>query len=471
MARRTLKLISLLMVLAFMLTGCSMIEVDQEMDDAEVIIKVNDTQLLKKDVMQYYDNYKATLQYQYQLYTAFGYQLSMPSDDEIKQIVVDALVLQEVRKQKAAELGLDQLTADEEATVAENAQKSYDDAYEQVKSNVTTDGMSDEEITAAADKYMADNEITLEKYAENARTTFIDNKLDEYIYKDLTVTDDEIQAEFDSRVADDQASYEEDNTAIDTKINSGSTAYYYPEGYRYVKQVLVKFLDDDSTAISDVQKQISDVNSQIASFVTPAPTEEPEATEAPADATEAPTEEPTEEPTVDPEATPAPTMDPTLPSQLSELEDKLAAAQQTARDNIQAKVDEIYQKAMAGEDFDALIAEYGEDTGSENEPVKTYGYIISANTTRYVTAFKDAAMALANVGDISEPVESNYGMHIIKYAADIPAGAAEMTDYIKTSISDELMGNKQSEAKTAAEEEWKSAAKIETNVGEMVEYN
>ena len=164
-------------------------------------------------------------------------------------------------------------------------------------------------------------------------------------------------------------------------------------------------------------------------------------------------------------------MDPTLPSQLSDLEDQLAAAQQTARDNIQAKVDEVYQKAMAGEDFDALIAEYGEDTGSESEPVKTYGYIVGANTTRYVTAFKDAAMALASVGDVSEPVESTYGMHIIKYVADIPAGTAELTDYIKTSIHDELMGNKQSEAKTAAEDEWKSAAKIETNVGEMVEYN
>ena len=126
---------------------------------------------------------------------------------------------------------------------------------------------------------------------------------------------------------------------------------------------------------------------------------------------------------------------------------------------------------MAGEDFDALIAEYGEDTGSESEPVKTYGYIVGANTTRYVTAFKDAAMALASVGDVSEPVESTYGMHIIKYVADIPAGAVELTDYIKTSIHDELMGNKQSEAETAAEDEWKSAAKIETNVGEMVEYN
>ena len=70
MAKRTFKLISLLLVLAFALTGCSMVEVDREMDDAEVIIKLNDTQLLKKDVMQYYDNYKATLQYQYQMYSA-----------------------------------------------------------------------------------------------------------------------------------------------------------------------------------------------------------------------------------------------------------------------------------------------------------------------------------------------------------------------------------------------------------------
>ena len=57
----------------------------------------------------------------------------------------------------------------------------------------------------------------------------------------------------------------------------------------------MKFLEEDSTAISDIRKQISDVTSQIDSFATPAPTEEPEATEVPADATEAPTEEPTED--------------------------------------------------------------------------------------------------------------------------------------------------------------------------------
>ena len=58
MAKRTFKLVALLLALAFALTGCSMIEVDKEMDDAEVIIKVNDVEMLKKDVMETYENYK-----------------------------------------------------------------------------------------------------------------------------------------------------------------------------------------------------------------------------------------------------------------------------------------------------------------------------------------------------------------------------------------------------------------------------
>lgn len=469
MARRTFKLLALVMALMLALTGCSMIEVDKEMDDAEVIIKVNDTELLKKEVMENYELYKANLQYQYQMYAAFGYPVTMPSDDDIKQTVVDAMVMQEVRKQKAAELGLDQLTDEELATVSETAQSNYDADFEQVKGNVTEDGMTEEEIMAAAEQYMADNDLTIERYTESARISFVDDKLDEYIYKDLTVTDDEVQAEFDSRVEEDKASYEEDETAIDSKVNSGSTAYYYPAGYRYVKQVLIKFLEDDSSAIDDLEKQISDIQTQIDSFATPAPTEEPAADEESGE--QEPTAEPTEEPTADPEATPAPTMDPTLPSQLEELKAQLEKAKQTARDNIQAKADEVYQKALAGEDFDALVAEYGEDTGMQNEPVKTYGYIVSANTTRYVTAFKDAAMALASVGDVSEPIETTYGLHILKYEAEIPEGAAALTDYLKTSISDELMSAKKEEALAAAEDEWKNAAKIETNIGEMVAYD
>ena len=471
MARRTFKLLALVMALMLALTGCSMIEVDREMDDAEVIIRVNGTELLKKEVMENYELYKANLQYQYQMYAAFGYPVTMPSDDDIKQTVVDAMVMQEVRKQKAAELGLDQLTDDELATVNETAQSNYDADFEQVKSNVTEDGMTDEEIMAAAEQYMADNDLTLERYTESARISFVNDKLDEYIYKDLTVTDDEVQAEFDSRVEEDKASYEEDETAIDSKVNYGSTAYYYPAGYRYVKQVLIKFLEDDASAIDDLEKQISDIQTQIDSFATPAPTEEPAADEESGEEAQEPTDEPTEEPTADPEATPAPTMDPTLPSQLEELKAQLEQAKQTARDNIQAKADEVYQKALAGEDFDTLVADYGEDTGMQSEPVKTYGYIVGANTTRYVTEFKDAAMALANVGDISEPIETTYGLHILKYESEIPEGAAALTEYLKTSISDELMSAKKEEALAAAEDEWKSAAKIETNIGEMVAYD
>ena len=46
-----------------------------------------------------------------------------------------------------------------------------------------------------------------------------------------------------------------------------------------------------------------------------------------------------------------------------------------------------------------------------------------------------------------------------------------MTDYIRDSIYEELLSNKKEEAKTAAEEEWKNAAKIETHIDKMVEYD
>jgi peptidyl-prolyl cis-trans isomerase SurA len=38
----------------------------------------------------------------------------------------------------------------------------------------------------------------------------------------------------------------------------------------------------------------------------------------------------------------------------------------------------------------------------------------SGSTTRMVPEFEDAAFNLKNVGDISKPIQTNYGFHIIK---------------------------------------------------------
>lgn len=74
------------------------------------------------------------------------------------------------------------------------------------------------------------------------------------------------------------------------------------------------------------------------------------------------------------------------------------------------------ERAKAGEDFDALIEELGEDGGMNKEPYMSTGYIVGPadSILSYDPAFEAAAVALQNVGDMTDVVESSLGYHIIK---------------------------------------------------------
>ncbi len=68
-------------------------------------------------------------------------------------------------------------------------------------------------------------------------------------------------------------------------------------------------------------------------------------------------------------------------------------------------------KAMiTAENFDELMLEYSEDPGSESSPE---GYTFKHNDGTMVQEFDDGGWAL-EVGQVSEPVKTSYGYHIIK---------------------------------------------------------
>ena len=88
----------------------------------------------------------------------------------------------------------------------------------------------------------------------------------------------------------------------------------------------------------------------------------------------------------------------------------------------QTLANEVAAKAKAGEDFDSLIATYGEDPGMESYK---HGYIIDQNgytvdgQSPMMQEFTSASIALA-VGGVSAPVQTSHGFHIIKrYPIDI----------------------------------------------------
>lgn len=72
----------------------------------------------------------------------------------------------------------------------------------------------------------------------------------------------------------------------------------------------------------------------------------------------------------------------------------------------------VKQKLDAGEDFETLLKQYNTDPGMDGDEYAD-GYLVGKGAN-YVDAFLNAALALENDGDVSDPVQSDYGWHIIK---------------------------------------------------------
>lgn len=74
------------------------------------------------------------------------------------------------------------------------------------------------------------------------------------------------------------------------------------------------------------------------------------------------------------------------------------------------KIDSIYQRILAGDDFGKLATEFSDDKGSASKN----GELPWFGSGRMIPEFENAAFALKNNGDVSAPVLSPFGWHIIK---------------------------------------------------------
>lgn len=74
------------------------------------------------------------------------------------------------------------------------------------------------------------------------------------------------------------------------------------------------------------------------------------------------------------------------------------------------KADEVYLRVKNGEPFDELARKFSDDKLSAGKG----GVLPEFSTGKMVFEFEKAAFALQNDGDVSEPVKTDYGYHIIK---------------------------------------------------------
>ncbi|WP_028979814.1 peptidylprolyl isomerase [Sporocytophaga myxococcoides] len=74
------------------------------------------------------------------------------------------------------------------------------------------------------------------------------------------------------------------------------------------------------------------------------------------------------------------------------------------------KIDEIYAKVQKGEDWNQLTNQFSDDVNSKSKG----GELPWFSTGRMIPSFEDAAFKLAEVNQVSKPVQTPYGWHVIK---------------------------------------------------------
>ncbi len=332
------------------------------------------------------------------------------SDNDAETVlnrVLEEQTTEKVMYLKAQELGLTELNSADLAAIETEAQAEFEDHRSFYSAAVDTTSMNATEANAAIDEYLESQVgITLEGLIEQHKEEYWKNKLRDYIGAGVTVSDEEIQSEYDALLANQTAAFSANPADYEYAKLMGETIVYNPEGYRYVKHILLAFTDADTK--NDARALIN----TIAAY--------------------------------DPE---------TQASEIQEAQTQLDALYT----DLDAQAEALIEQLNSGADFDALIEQYGMDDGMKYEPTKTQGYCISANSTNMESSFIEGAMMLEEPGQISVPVHTSNGVHIIRYESDVPSGAIPLAD-VRSAIEAQLLEEKISDAYDKQAEQWLAEA-------------
>jgi len=433
------KIVALLMCLC-MLLGMSAVAEETtapELTADTVVATLGGENLLWSDVEVSYNS----LVNQYGAY----YDMADPANVQLFQAVaLDNALIEKLLNQKAVEMGVSELSA-EEIAEAENAAQvdwsvAVDDYIAYFYPDMTADSGADEIAAAEAEAaaYYAEGGYDLETLTEEYKKYMVLDKVQSAIIQDAAVTDEDVENLYQQLVAADKELYENDvaaymayNSQVDMMAmyaamygseNEMDYAWYKPEGFRAVRHILLPIDEELMNTYTDLQARYEE--QQVVSEE-----EEPDTTEAPVT--------------------------------LEQVNEAKAAIFASVAD----KIEEINQKHVDGVDFDELIAAYGVDAnGNPSDPgmnSNPYYEVCAASDSVYVAEFVEASMSIPEVGGISAPYLSSFGIHIVKYLHDIPGGPVEMTAAQREAKRAQLLYEKQNELYSAAVDQWMAEAQVE----------
>lgn len=451
MKNTLIRALAAMVTVMLLLTGCNLIAVDEEMQAAEdaaarekdyatvLVDFANGDTITKGDVISAYNDNYSYYSYMYSIY--YG-QIPEELSDTVKSQVVDSAIAQNVIKRHAGDYGVE-LTDELRQSATETAESEWEEAI----SNYLEQNPSSEDEEAAREaavKALGDLGYDHDAMVEDHVNSEFVNAIYEKMIADVTeVPEDRLQQAYDEKVAADEESYSNDTASFETAVQNGTTVYWNPEGYRTVQHILLKPEDEDLlTQYKTISDEMSALQSELMDLVGQTSTADEEAT---AEATETP------EDVRDMSA---------VKDDINAKNEELKAVEAKILAACQDTIDEIQGKLEAGEAFPDLINDYTADSDAL--------LYVSANTTSLITPFKNGAMALEKVGDVSEPVVGQYGVHLIYYVGDVKPGAVALDD-VRDALTEETLETLKEEHYDALVDQWIEDAGVTKHLDRWVD--
>lgn len=335
------------------------------------------------------------------LYETAGVSLNDEQEQQLADSVLEHFIGLGVLESLLREAGQAEFDDQTQSLLDQQAQQTYEAAWQQVAAGIRGDSpdVTDRQI----DAFLADMGCTPEAYRQQLELELKNQRVLDRYCGEIALGDGEALAYYEQNyVSVCRERYEGNIPLFEQEVLvSGGVSYYVPEGYRRIKHIVMALPEDIVERLSALQSGSSAIS-----------------------------------------------------------QDEWQAMLDAAGKTMKPKTDAIYQALADGESFESQMRLYSYDTGVAPEDA---GYLIHADSVLWDDGFLKAAMALEHPGDVSEPVVTTAGIHIILYAGDEPAGPLALTQEQQELLEQEALADKQTRALEELVSRYRDDYEIETH--------
>ena len=359
------------------------------------------------EVADYYDYIVSMMSY---------YGVSAPTADadieSYQDEAVDGLVAQKKQLYFAKQLGLDELTADEEAEVQAAVDEEMEYYFDMFRSDAEAEGAEDiearaqelfnQELTASGFEmdYVEFEEYIFEQVAQQKTL----EKLQEHVRSTATIDDDDVQAYYDQLLESQTTAYGEDASQYLTdqenfEMNGGDPAVVVPEGFLRVKVVAVAPQEAIDDTYEEKVAQMSEYEAEYGKLML----EDEKANAARLKEIK------------------------TLYDALRVETDQMYEAYMA---DAKAKIEEAKAKLDGGESIDAVLESYGEDAAyTEYALIAEHGRLMAqqSGADDFDDTLRNAALALAD-GTYSDVLQADDTYYIVYRVGTETAGTRTLDE-------------------------------------------